>query len=155
MRPHPNRETSQKSPILLGAPRLFGLSSKLRIVVGHDGGTIDVTATGGNGIPSVSTAVMILPASAQNENELAARMRSGSTNGSGIYSAASIPPGRYYILATDDPPLNETLLPTETTMMIKTQDNLSLLLRARSKGQAVDVGPGATVHVRVTPKALE
>jgi hypothetical protein len=141
--------------VLYGGIRPGDGSSRLRVVVGNDAGSIGITAARVDGKPAQFAAILLLPAIARTEAELAATLRSAMTDESGSSQIATVPPGLYYVLATDDPPLSRTLLPTGILEIEKTPETLALLLRVRSGGQLVEIGPGATVQVRVTPKALD
>jgi hypothetical protein len=143
------------SSVLYGSIKPGDASSKLRIVVADDAGSISVTVSSLDGMPSVGTTVIILAANARTETELAATLRAGNTDDAGTYRITNVPPGRYYVLATNDPPPSQTLLPGVRLVIVKTPETLALLLRARASGQLVDVGPRAAVQVRVMPKALE
>ena len=143
------------SSVMYDSLRPGAAAGNLRIIVGSDAGSIDVTAAHADGKPAAGTVVMILPASARTETELAATLRAGPANDNGLYHIANLPPGRYYVLATDDPPPSYTSLPGGTLSIAKALENLRFLLRVRSSGQLVEVGPRAAVQVRVTPKALE
>jgi hypothetical protein len=141
--------------VLHGAINPGDGSSKLRIVVGDDAGSIGVNVQGSDGKPSAGTAVIILPASAQTVTELAATLRVGNSDDGGAYTLVNVPPGRYYVLATNDPPPSQSLTPSGRLVIVKTPENLGMLLRVRGSGQMVEVGPRAAVQVRVTPRALE
>ncbi len=96
----------------------------------------------------------ILPAGTRSEAEFAATMSAGLTDDNGAYRFGNVTPGRYYVLAAEDPPVTGIDLPDETLRFVKSPEILSLLQRVRGGGQLVKVGPRAAVQVRVTPKTL-
>jgi hypothetical protein len=147
--------TYGESSVMYGAIRPGYSAARLRIIVGDDAGSIEVAAVRADGTPAVGSAVLILPAVTQTETELAARLKEGYADDTGSYRITNTPPGRYYVLATDDPPISQTNLPSRTLEISRTPETLSLLQRVRSRGQLVELGPRAVVQVRVTPKALE
>jgi hypothetical protein len=141
--------------VLYEAIRAGDASGKLRIVVGNDAGSIGINVLNSDGKPSAGTAVIVLSASAQTTTELAATLRVGNTDDAGAFGLVNVPPGRYYVLATNDPPPSQIMLPSGKLVIMKTPENLGMLLRVRGSGQMVEVGPRAAVQVRVTAKALE
>jgi hypothetical protein len=114
---------------------------------------MDITAARADGTPAVGAAVIILPAGTQSEAEFAATMKAGLTEDTGVYRITNVPPGRYYVLAAEDPPVSR-VLPGMILDILKSPENLSLLQRVRGGGQLVEVCPRAAVQVRVTPRAL-
>ena len=128
--------------------------SRLRITIGRDSGSIAVQINGIDGQPAVGTAVIILPESATTDVELANSMRTGTTDESGRFVAMQVPPGKYFVLATDNPPSSRILYPAILDID-KTPENLNLLLRARTRGSFVDVTPSGSVQVPLVPKDLK
>jgi hypothetical protein len=141
------------SSVMYGSIRPGDATSRLRIIFGSDGGSMDITAARADGTPAVGAAVIILPAGTQSEAEFAATMKAGLTEDTGVYRITNVPPGRYYVLAAEDPPVSR-VLPGMILDILKSPENLSLLQRVRGGGQLVEVGPRAAVQVRVTPRAL-
>jgi hypothetical protein len=130
-------------------------STRLRIILGSDGGSINVTATRPDGAPAAHAAVIVFPAVTQSEAHFATRLKAGLTDDTGAYQLPNVPPGRYYVLVTDDPPVSLVRLPGTILDIVKTPENLSRLQRVRGGGQLVEVGARAAVQVRATPKPLE
>jgi hypothetical protein len=141
--------------VLHGSIRPGDASARLRIVLASDGGALDIAASRTDGTPAVRTAILILPASTRSEAEFAATMMAALTDDTGAYRVGNVPPGRYYVLATDDPPVSQVSLPTLVLSIVKTPERLGFLQRVRATGQLVEVNPNATVQVRVTPRTLE
>jgi hypothetical protein len=98
--------------------------------------------------------VLILAAGAQSEVELATGIVVGQTDDSGLYVGAGLPPGKYYVLATNDSPPGVIALPMEQFSLAKTPEPTSFW-HARTRGQEVEIGPGATVQVTLAPKTLD
>jgi hypothetical protein len=127
---------------------------KLRITIGRDSGTISARVTGSNGLPATGAAVLILPAVAQSEGELGSAMIAGLTDDSGFYSASTVPPGRYHVMATNDPPPGR-VFHGEILMIDLSPETLGKLMRLRSRGQLVEVSSGNNLQVSLSPKALD
>jgi len=128
---------------------------KLRITLGHDGGVIRSRVVDANGQPSIHSAVIVSPASVQSESELATAMVEGLTNDDGVFETRSLSPGRYFVIATDNPPPYATIGPGGRLEIQRSPEALTRLLRARFRGQSVEVGPRATVLVNLTVRTLE
>jgi hypothetical protein len=106
----------------------------LRIVLARDGGTVSAKVADNNNKPIADAQVVVMPASVASESLLAAAMVSGQTDQNGAWTSALLPPGKYYVMATD--------LPVD-----KTPECIGKLLRARTKSEEVDIGPGAAAQV--------
>jgi hypothetical protein len=129
-------------------------SERLRITVGHDGGVIRAFVSDTNGQPSMDSAVIVFPANVQIEGDLATTMIEGFTNEEGAFQTKSLQPGRYIVLATNDPP-HITNGPAGVLNIERSPEALARILRARDGGQFADVGPRATIQVNLTPRTLE
>jgi hypothetical protein len=123
-------------------------SSRLRITVARDIGAI--TAQTGK----AGTAVIIIPESAMSEAELADTLLAGVTDEAGNYTALQVPPGKYRVLATENPPYSRILYPANF-YIVRLPQTLNLLLHNRSAGELVDVSPNGKVQIRVSPKDLQ
>jgi hypothetical protein len=122
--------------------------SKLRVTIGRDSGSMEAQAD------AFGTAVIIIPESVMSDAELAHLLVAGTTDESGKFLAAQIPPGKYYVLATNSPPSSRILYPANM-FIDRTPENLHLLLRVRTQGQLVEVMPGRTTLVRAVPKDFQ
>jgi hypothetical protein len=122
--------------------------SKLRITISRYSGSIEAQVDG------FGTAVMIIPESVLSDAELAHLLVVGTTDDNGKYIASQIPPGKYYVLATNSPPSSRILYPANL-FIDRTPENLRLLLRVRTQGQLVEVMPGRTTQLRVVPKDFQ
>jgi len=110
----------------------------LRIVVATDGGVIagKVTDKDGNPIPDAS--VTIMPAEAESEAILAAALDSEPADQNGAWSTKRLPPGKYYVVASSTP-------------FDMTPESIGRLWQLHNRAQEVELGPGATVQVTLTP----
>ena len=117
---------------VLHTPLRMGLSpdgAGLRIVVARDGGVVRATTTSG-------ARVVVMPASAASEAELAGSMVSALADQDGLFVSATLAPGKYYVLAVG----GELDLSAET---------VGKLWRARNAAQAVDISAGGSATVQV------
>jgi Carboxypeptidase regulatory-like domain len=143
------KDLSYEGTSIMGKPLVAGnAAAVIRVVLASDGGTIKASTNA----PGVT--VFLLSATAQPEAELARTVVAGLTDDSGTFVARALPPGRYYVVATNDPPPGRVLLPSETFSLEKTPEAIELLLATRSRGELVTVGAGATAEISVTPKVL-
>jgi hypothetical protein len=69
----------------------------------------------------------------------------GLTKGDGVMEVPSLRPGRYVELATGDPPHYFAVGAYGTLHIERSPEALARLLRARSRGQSVDVGLRSTI----------
>ena len=98
--------------------------------------------------------MLILLESAATEVDLANSMLTGTTGDTGRFVANQVPPGKYHVLATDNPPSSRIVYPA-TLDIDKTPTNLRLLLGARTRGSLVEVLPNGSVQLRLVPKDLK
>jgi hypothetical protein len=110
----------------------------LRIVVATDGGVIagNVTDKDGNPIPDASVTVM--PADAESEAILAAALDAEPADQNGAWSTKRLAPGKYYVVASNAP-------------FDMTPESIGRLWQLHTRAQEVELGPGATVQVTLTP----
>jgi hypothetical protein len=114
----------------------------MRVVMAHDGGTISLQVIDKDGNPGADLRVLLLPADARSEGVLAARLVQGRTNQAGQYTSETLPPGKYYAVATE-----ESVDPTPESM--------GRLWRARTRFQEVDLQPGGSAQVKLEPGKIE
>jgi hypothetical protein len=110
----------------------------LRVILARDGGKISTKVADKDGNPVADVNVVILPESAASEAALAARMVSGQADQNGAWSSAQLAPGKYYVLATQGP-------------VLKSPEIVNKLWLARSKAKEVDLAPGASAQVTLSP----
>ena len=116
--------------------------SGLRVVVAHDGGTVSVQVSDKDGNPGADLWVLTIPAEVRSESELAARMAQGQTDQTGQYTTSTLPPGKYYVVAVEEP-------------VDPTPESIGRLWRARNRYQEVTLPPGGAVQVKVEPGKIE
>jgi hypothetical protein len=128
-----------RSPLKLGGAMT---GEELRVVVGHDGGSLAAKVAGsdGKGVPDAN--VILMPKDAASKADLAAMRITGQTDQNGGYSSPALAPGHYYVLAT----------PSDVTDW--SPESIGKLWGARLKAHEVEVGPNATVQVTLEPVIL-
>ncbi|MDR3717537.1 MAG: carboxypeptidase-like regulatory domain-containing protein [Bryobacteraceae bacterium] len=114
-------------------------NATLRVVIGTDGGTLNVQVQdkGGNPVPDIY--VVLIPAEAANEAALAETIISGQTDDQGAYSRGPVAPGKYYVT-------------TSPARVPPTPEAMTRLVQARIHAQEVEVGPKASVNLTLTRK---
>jgi hypothetical protein len=126
--------------VLHGTAALGGTEScgALRIVLARDGSTLAAHVLDADGNPIPEVWVAIVPESAATEAAMSAAMVYGQTGANGVYTARSLPPGKYRVLAT-----NETI-----DLAANRVDKLWL---AQQRAQEVEIGPSASVQIKLQP----
>ncbi len=114
----------------------------LRIILARDGGSVNAKVADKDNQPIADAQVVVMPASVASEGMLAAAMLYGQTDQNGAWSSAIVPPGKYYVIATQ--------LPVD-----KTPEIIGKLWRSRNNAQDVEIGPGAAVQVTLAPARIE
>jgi hypothetical protein len=130
-------------------------SEYLRITMGHDGSMIRAVVASANAQPAIHSVVIVFPWEVQSEAELAATMIEGLTDDDGAFLTRPLRPGRYVVLATDDPPPYDTFGPAGVTHIQRSPEALTRILRARSRGQSVELAPRTTIQVTLAPRILQ
>ena len=113
----------------------------LRVVVASDGGVITARLTDKDGNPLRSATVWFLDATARTAAELETGLTSGITDAAGLCTSATLPPGKYTVLATPD-------------ALDRTAANIDKLWSARGKGTEVELGPNGSNQVSLAPITL-
>jgi len=114
----------------------------LRITLARDGGRVSAKVADKDNKPIGDANVVVMPAGVASEGALAAAMISGQTDQNGAWSSALLPPGKYYVIATE--------LPVD-----RTPESIGKLWRSHSKCKEVELGPGAAAEVTLAPARLE
>jgi hypothetical protein len=114
----------------------------MRVVMAHDGATLNVQVADKDGNPSADLGVLVIPADAPSEGVMAARLVQGETNQLGQYTSQTLPPGKYYVVAT-----GESVDPTPESM--------DRLWRSRNRFQEVDLPPAGSAQVKLEPGKIE
>jgi protocatechuate 3,4-dioxygenase beta subunit len=130
--------------VLHGTAALGGAEScgALRVILAHDGSTLAARVLDADGNPIPEVWVAIVPESAVTEASMSAAMVYGQTGANGVYTARSLPPGKYRVLAT-----NETI-----DLAANRVDKLWL---AQQRAQEVELGPSASVQIKLAPQPLQ
>jgi hypothetical protein len=115
----------------------------LEVILAHDGGTLHARVADDKGEPIGEATVVLIPKAAATNMELADTRLVGITNNRGETALASVPPGEYWALATDD---------YFTDYAVET---ITALFEARSKAEEVNIGPNASVNVKLEVRRLE
>jgi hypothetical protein len=114
----------------------------MRVTMAHDGATLNVQVNDKDGNPGVDLRVLAIPGEVRSEGELAARLVQGQTNQAGQYMSQTLPPGKYYVVATED-----TVDPTP--------ESIGRLWRSRNRFQEVDLPPAGSAQVKLEPGKIE
>lgn len=108
----------------------------------HDGATLNVQVNDKDGNPGVDLRVLVIPGEVRSEGELQARLVQGQTNQAGQYTTQTLPPGKYYVVATQ-----ETVDPTP--------ESIGRLWKSRNRYQEVDLPPAGSAQVKLEPGKIE
>jgi len=114
----------------------------LRLVVARDGGHIAAKVADGDANPVGNANVLLVPASAGSEAELAAFLQSGVTDQNGSWTSGALAPGKYLALASPD-------------AMDKSPESIGKLWRARTQAEEIEVQPNQTAQVSLEVKGIE
>jgi hypothetical protein len=114
----------------------------LRVIVGHDGGTLSTQVADKDGNPIGDAHLVVIPANAASEAMVSQTMILGETNQDGLYSTPSLAPGKYYVLALNAP-------------VDDSPECIGRLWRARAKAKEVEIGPNATAQAALTPISID
>jgi hypothetical protein len=114
----------------------------LRFLLAHDAASLTAHVAGQDGNPIADVYVAIVPESAATEAEMSAAMTFGQTGANGVYTAKSLPPGKYRVMAT-----NETIS--------LAANRVDKLWTAQGRAQEVEIGANASVQVQLEPQALQ
>ncbi len=114
----------------------------LRVVVGHDGGTINAQVRDKDGNPVGNMSVLMMPADIGSEALLAEVLVRGVADQQGLYTSYTLAPGKYYVAATDD-------------TVDYTPEQIGKLWRARNRFQEVDLAPSGSAQTTLEPVRIE
>ena len=119
-----------------------GGDAGLRVILGRDGGSIGTRVADKDGNPVADCTVVILPATADNEAAFAAALKTGKTDQAGAWSSPTLPPGKYFVLATG-------------ATIDRSPETIGKLWKARNRGEEVELAPNGKASVVLAPKALD
>jgi hypothetical protein len=125
-----------------GLPVGSTAEAKLRLVVARDGGSVAARVADKDGNPVGNCYVALLPASAGSEAALAAELQSGQTDQNGAWTSPTIPPGKYYVFATE-------------AEIDRSPETIGKLWRMRTRLQEADLGASGTARATLELRALE
>jgi hypothetical protein len=117
-------------------------NTPLRIVIGENGGRIQVAATDKDSNPTDNTFITVFPADAITEADVAVTYTAGTTDQTGTWKSGVIAPGTYYVIATPTP-------------SDRSPEAIGKLLRARTRADPVVVTPGGTANAAVVERTLQ
>ena len=128
--------------------------AKLIITIGTDAGSIAATVLGTSGQTCASCAVLIVPLAARTESEVASTFHAGITDENGMYREGPLPPGKYEVFATRNPPPNR--IDRDQVMLIdRTPEAIQRIMDVRARGKIVDVGPSSAISVSLVPIGMD
>ncbi len=111
----------------------------LRVVLARDGGTVAVKVADKDGNPIGDQYVVILPASAVSEAMLADAMLTNQTDQNGVWTSATLAPGKYYALVQSD-------------RVERSPETISRFWRTRPQAEVVEIAPNGSASVTLVPK---
>jgi hypothetical protein len=114
----------------------------LKIVLGRDGGTVSVRVADKDSHPAADCTVVFMPATAPSEAAFAAMLITGKTDQTGAWSSATLAPGKYLALASND-------------TIDRSPEMIGKVWKARTRAEEVEIKPNGSASVTLTPKALE
>jgi len=113
----------------------------LRVVLARDGAMVTANVTDKDGNTVADCSVVIIPGDASNEAVLAAAFKTGKTDQNGRWTSPALAPGKYYLLATQDP-------------VDRSPESIAALWKARTAALEVDAAPNGKPAVTLSPKPL-
>jgi len=116
-------------------------NATLRLIVAHDGGTVNAKVTDKDGNPVADCQVLIIPAAASSESSLADTMLLGQTDQNGAHSSEMLAPGKYILLATNTP-------------VDRTPESIQQVMGVRSRAQEIEIAPNSTLSVSLSPMTI-
>lgn len=127
-------------PLVLGS-ELEG--SEVRILVDHNGGSVQAFAVNEDGEAVGDATVVLIPKTAATYLQTAETRTAGLTDQNGIFTSPALEPGEYFAMAVEG---DFSDLGVET---------ITALFKARLRAKEVAVGPNATVDVKLEVLRLE
>jgi Carboxypeptidase regulatory-like domain len=106
-----------------GAP-----NTGLKIVLGQDGASVTAKIADKDGNPVGDQNLILMPQTSASEGQLAASLVFGQTDQRGVYQSGTIPPGKYFALAT-------------SMVVDRTPEMIRQLLAMRNRATEIDLAP--------------
>lgn len=114
----------------------------LRVVVAGDAATLGARVTGKDGNPVSDMRILLMPAEFRTDGMLAATLVTGQTDQAGRYTSQPLPPGKYYVAATQD-------------SIDPTPESIAKLWRSRDRFKEVELTPKTATQVTLEPVRLD
>jgi len=121
---------------------IAGVSRTVRAVIAQDGGFLNASVVNSEGNPVPDMRVHIFPAGDLALDILSLRHSSGISGQNGAFASGTLPPGNYYVLATN-------------SSFANTPEGMARMREASKKATKVEVTPGATAQVTIAPVIIE
>jgi hypothetical protein len=113
----------------------------LRVLLAHDGATLNARVADGDGNPLPDIHVIVFPAEVSSPAMLQAALTSGDTDQTGSYSSQPLRPGKYLVVAT-------------TGRIDATPESIDHLWRSRDRFQEAELPPNGSVQLSLAPQPL-
>ncbi|MCU1327639.1 MAG: hypothetical protein JWN34_3009 [Bryobacterales bacterium] len=110
----------------------------IRVVIGQDGGTIQLQISDKDGRPVPDMHVLLMPADVTQEADLADRFVYTEADQSGAYTSATLAPGKYLVAATDQ-------------YFDASVESIDRLWQSKLRFTEVTLPPGGKVQVKLEP----
>jgi len=120
-----------------------GKAGRIEIVIGCDGGGLVAKVVDRDGNPVSHVSLYLMAAEADSAAAMAMSLRRTEVSQGVSAPLSGLAPGKYLALATDFDLSQDA-----------SADEMDKLWAARSRAQEVQIGPGATVHVTLTPQTI-
>ena len=114
----------------------------MRVIMAHDGATLNVQVNDKDGNPGADLRVLAIPADVPSEGAMQARLVQGQTNQAGQFTSQTVPPGKYYVVATEE-------------TVDATPESIGRLWRSRIRYKEVDLPPAGSAQVKLEPGKIE
>jgi len=114
----------------------------LRIVVARDAATLGARVADKDGNPVADMRILVMPAEFRSDGMLAAGLVTGQTDQAGRYTSQPLPPGKYYVAATQ-------------AAIDPTPESIGKLWRSRDRFKEVELTPKGTAQVTLEPISLD
>lgn len=124
------------------APLQVGSDAELRVIIGHDGGTVRVGVADKDGNPVGDMRVLLVPVEAGSEAALQSMLITGTTDQLGNYTSRTLAPGKYYVAASSD-------------YFDATPESIGKIWQSRSRFQEVDLAAKGSSQVSLEPMKID
>lgn len=132
-------ESVMNRPLHVGAAME---GTPVRVIVASDGATLSATVTDKDGNPQPDMQVLVMPKEISSEAVLQSVMVTGVTDQRGGYHSHTLPPGKYYIVATNE-------------VFDATPESIGRLWRARNHFEEVELTSKGSAQVVLQPVRIQ